>query len=72
MEQKGMNPASADTGWTCPMCGKVNTEAFCMKCGSPQPTAQQPPKPPADSWTCPACGKVTTGRFCVNCGAQKQ
>ena len=59
-------------GWTCPMCGKVNTEAFCMECGSPQPTAQQPPKPPADSWTCPACGKVTTGRFCVNCGAQKQ
>ena len=42
MEQKGMNPASADTGWICPRCGKAdNVLRFCPNCGERRPELKE-------------------------------
>lgn len=65
-EQMGfpaMQSAGAQSGWTCPACGKKDNKGkFCMECGAK--------KPAAAGWTC-SCGTVNQGRFCTECGAKK-
>ncbi len=64
-------PASSGENWTCPQCGKVNTEgAFCEGCGARR--AVPAAKPVSSVWTCPGCGLAgNTSNFCSKCGTGK-
>ena len=65
--------ALADGGWTCPNCGRENTDEmnFCGGCRTPRPEAVPPAASAGfNAWVCAGCGKTCPDEdtFCTNCG----
>ena len=51
---------TAETTWTCSVCGTGNIGRFCQECGSEKP-----------NWIC-ACGELNSGKFCTSCGRKAE
>ena len=58
--KKAEEPVQSVENWTCPKCGRINTERFCLECGTEKP-----------SWIC-ACGKENSAKFCGRCGRKAE
>ena len=66
--------ALADGGWTCPNCGRENSEEanFCGNCRTPRPHETLAlDNLDANAWICSSCGRIVSSEdvFCINCAA---